>query len=58
MPFINAETDRWKPGVYQWDIRIVLDARMQTDERVTDGREVITPWPPSLFEVIKVVGEV
>lgn len=58
MPFVNEETDGFKPGVYSWDLRIVLGAVTQEDGSVTDGREVITPWPPSRLEVVKVVGEV
>lgn len=58
MPFANEETDGWKPGLYTWDLRIVLDAQTDASGMVNDGREVITPWPPSRFEVVKVVGKV
>lgn len=58
VPFVNEETDGWKPGAYSWDIRFVLDAQEDENGRVKDGREVITPWPPSRLEVVKVVGEV
>ena len=58
MPFVNDETDDMKPGVYEWDLRVVLGAQLNSKGAVTDGREVITPWPPSKFEVSKVVGDV
>ena len=58
MPFTNDETDGWQPGEYVWDIRIVLDAVTDENGKVTDGREVVTPWPPGRFDVVKVVGEV
>lgn len=58
MPFVNDETDGMKPGVYEWDLRVVLGAKMDSRGAVTDGREVVTPWPPAKFEVVKVVGEV
>lgn len=58
MPFTNEETDGWKAGVYSWDLRVVLDAQMDATGMVRDGREVITPWPPSRLEVVKVVGKV
>lgn len=58
VPFTNEETDGWKPDRYDWDIRFVLGATQDADGKVTDGREVITPWPPGVFEVVKVVGEV
>ncbi len=58
VPFVNEETDGWREGEYSWDIRIVLEAVMDAAGRVTDGREVITPWAPGRFEVVKVVGEI
>lgn len=58
MPFVNDETDDMKPGIYEWDLRVVLGAQVNSKGMVTDGREVITPWPPAKFEVVKVVGEV
>ena len=58
VPFTNEETDGWKVGDYEWDIRIALDAVLDEQGRVTDGREVITPWAPGKLEVVKVVGEI
>ena len=58
IPFLNEETGGWQPGQYEWDVRIVLEAKIEADGSVTDGREVITPWMPGRFEVVKVVGEV
>lgn len=58
VPFTNDETDDWMPGVYEWDLRIVLDANTDASGKVTDGREVITPWEPSRFEVVRTVGQV
>ena len=58
VPFTNEETDGWKAGEYEWDIRIALEAVLDAQGRVTDGREVITPWAPGKLEVVKVVGEI
>ena len=58
VPFVNEETDGLAPGLYEWDLRIVLGAKTDEQGGVTDGREVITPWPPSRLEVVKVVGKV
>ncbi len=58
VPLTNEETDGWRPGLYSWDLRIVLEPKLDADGMVTDGREVITPWPPSQFEVVKVVGRI
>lgn len=58
VPFINDETDGWKEGEYNWDIRIALGAVLDQTGRVTDGREIITPWAPGTLEVMKVVGDI
>lgn len=58
MPITNEESDGWRPGLYTWDLRVVLGAQVDAVGMVKDGREVITPWPPSRFEVVKVVGKV
>lgn len=57
IPFVSDLTDGWKPDIYEWDIRYVIDA-VFTNERVTDGREVITPMRPGKLEIIKAVGKV
>ncbi len=52
----SAQTARWRPDAYEWDVRYVLDAR--TDERggVIGGREVATPMHPAPFVVLRAVG--
>ena len=58
VPLLPEETGRMPAGTYEWDVRIVLSAKEDETGRVTDGREVITPIPPSPFLVMKVVGSV
>ena len=58
IPFVNADTQSWKPDTYEWDLRIVLDPVYGAGGDVTDGREVITPFPPGALMVMKVVGSV
>lgn len=58
VPFTNEETEALREGDYVWDIRIVLGAQTNADGRVTGGREVITPLPPSPLKIMKVVGRV
>jgi len=53
--FTHEMTERWQPGVYEWDVRYVLGAEMHGEE-VTGGREVATPIPPSEFIVTRTVG--
>ncbi|MBQ7785978.1 MAG: hypothetical protein IJ381_07525 [Clostridia bacterium] len=57
MAFVNEDTQNIKTDGYEWDIRIVLDAQMAGGS-VVDGREVITPFQPGNFQVMKVVGTV
>lgn len=53
----NDMTDGWREGDYEWDIRYVTDAVVQ-DERVVDGREVVTPMRPGRLMIEKAVGRV
>lgn len=57
IPFTSDMSDNWKAESYEWDIRYVIDAVL-TGERVTDGREVITPMRPGRLDIIKAVGRV
>lgn len=58
VPFLNRETEGWRPGAYEWDVRYVLDAVQDEDGTVTDGREVITPMRPAVLEVLRAVGSI
>ena len=58
VPFTNEETERTQVGDYEWDIRIALDATTDGMGRVNGGREIITPWPPAAFKIVKAVGSV
>lgn len=58
IPFTNAETEKMQAGDYEWDVRIALDAVTDSTGRVTGGREIITPWPPSRLTIMKAVGSV
>lgn len=57
IPFTSDLSDEWKPDLYEWDIRYVIDA-VFTDGRVTDGSEVITPMRPGRLQIVKAVGRV
>lgn len=58
VPFLNADTDTWREGEYVWDLRIALDASTDADGHVTDGREVLTPFPPRPLRIVKAVGRI
>lgn len=57
MPFTHEETEI-PADDYEWDIRIILDAKKDETGRVTGGREVITPFGPGLFRIERAVGNV
>lgn len=58
VPFLSGDTDSWRAGEYLWDIRVVRSAVVDEGGRVTDGAEVITPFPPSPLVIAKAVGRV
>ena len=55
MPFVSSDTEAWPAGRYLWDVRICLDA-VEADGRVTDAREVFTPYPPGEMIIERTVG--
>jgi len=58
VPLVNEDTQSLAADEYEWDIRIALDAQMDAQGAVTDGREIITPFPPSAMIVERVVGSI
>lgn len=58
VPFLNADTERWREGEYLWDLRIALDAQTDEQGHVTDGREVVTPFAPGVIRIERVVGRI
>lgn len=58
LPLVNADTENMTPGNYEWDIRIVLGAKIGSGGDVVDGDTIATPFPPGQFTVLKVVGSV
>lgn len=57
VPFTNEETEI-PIGDYEYDVRIALDAVTDGTGRVIGGREIITPWPPAAFKIVRTVGDV
>lgn len=58
VPFVNSDTEKMAPGTYEWDIRVVFGAKMGAGGDVVDGENVVTPYAPGQFSVMKVVGSV
>lgn len=55
--FMNQETVNWNAGEYDWDIRVVLDAKIENGE-IVGGRDVTTPLPGDKFIVHRTIGDV
>lgn len=58
VPFVNVDTEQMEPGTYEWDIRIVLKAKLGANGDVVDGEIISTPYSPGQFTVLRVVGSV
>ena len=54
----NEDSEDIEPGAYTWDVRFVIGAVLDTDGRVTGGRQVITPFEPSEFTILGAVADV
>lgn len=51
----NEITRKWRPGPYEWDLRIAFNA---VGEDVSGAETVFTPMRPAAFEVMKGVGTI
>lgn len=56
--FLNQDTDSLDVGRYTWDVRYVINPYYNSEGRITDGDQVITPNLPMNFTLLSVVGEV
>lgn len=54
----NSDTDSLAAGVYSWDVRYVLHPYYDTNGRIIDGDQVITPKDPQNLTLKVTVGEV
>ena len=56
--FLNADTDRLAPGTYSWDVRYIIHPYYDSEGRIIDGDQVITPKEPMGMTLLTVVGDV
>lgn len=56
--FLNADTDSLATGSYTWDVRYVIHPYYDSNSRIIDGDQVITPRRPLSLELLASVGEV
>ena len=54
--FLNSDTDSIAPGVYLYDLRVVIEPEYDTQGRIVDGVCVTTPVSPLYVEIMDTVG--
>lgn len=58
VPFQNSDTDNLAAGTYSWDVRYVLNPYYDSEGKIVDGDQVITPRQPMDMQLLQVVGEI
>ena len=56
--FLNADTDALSAGTYSWDVRYVIHPYYDSNGRIIDGDQVITPKEPQSMNLLTVVGDI
>ena len=56
--FLNAETDYLAPGIYSYDVRYVIGPAYDSEGRIVDGDQVITPKTPKQLILLGTVGQI
>lgn len=56
--FLNSDTDALSPGAFQWDVRYIIHPYYDSDGKIVDGDQVITPKQPQTMTLLTVVGDV
>lgn len=56
--FLNADTDSLAPGAFSWDVRYIIHPYYDSEGKIIDGDQVITPKTPMNMTLLTVVGDV
>lgn len=58
--FVNSDTDSLAPGKYEWDVRVVIGPKYDSENNneLYDGDEVITPEEPMILTLLGTVGQI
>ena len=56
--FLNADTDSLAPGEFSWDVRYIIHPYYDSEGKIIDGDQVITPKTPMNMTLLTVVGDV
>ena len=56
--FFNSDTDKLANGNYSWDVRFVIHPYYDSDGKIINGDQVLTPIVPQSLVLLDVVGDV
>lgn len=56
--FANSDTDDLAAGTFSWDVRYIIHPYYDSEGKIIDGDQVITPKTPMELQLLQVVGEV
>ena len=56
--FLNADTDYLAPGQYTYDVRYVIGPYYDSEGKIVDGDQVITPKLPQPLNLLAAVGDI
>ena len=56
--FANSDTDELAAGTFSWDVRYIIHPYYDSEGKIIDGDQVITPKTPMELQLLQVVGEV
>jgi hypothetical protein len=56
--FLNADTDYLAPGQYTYDVRYVIGPYYDSEGKIVDGDQVITPKLPKQMILLNTVGNI
>lgn len=58
VPFLNADTDYLENGLYEWDVRYVVNPIYDDNGKIVDGDAVATPKDPMDLNLLRTVGQI
>lgn len=58
VPFLNGDTDYLDSGLYEWDVRYVVEPVYDEEGKIVDGDAVATPKDPMDLNLWRTVGQI
>ena len=56
--FLNSETDYLDSGLYEWDVRYIVNPVYDESGNIVDGDAVATPRDPMDLNLYRTVGQI